>query len=135
MKALSLALFALSLLAAAAPREGVNFKVYAAGKTAAGGAHAAYFDRIERLLVRAKVAYAAGQADAAGEALIGAYLDNFEYLERPLGAANKRLEGKLETALRDQLRGLLKQKASPAKFNAAVDAARTDLARARAALK
>lgn len=105
------------------------------GVALATGDPGAYFANIETLLTRAKTAYAAGQPDAAEEALIGAYLDNFEFLEKPLGTVNKPLEGQLEKTLRETLRGLLKQKVSPAEFAAAVDAARKDLGRARQALK
>ncbi|UBV44482.1 hypothetical protein LAJ19_16995 (plasmid) [Deinococcus taeanensis] len=101
---------------------------------AAKGSNATYFAAIDRLLAAAKSHYAGGMGGAAEEALIDAYLENFEYLEGPLGQKDKVLETKLEKTLREDLRALLKSKPSAQKFNAAVDAALADLKKARALL-
>lgn len=100
----------------------------------AKSSNAAYFANIDRLLVAAKGHYAGGMGDDAEEALIDAYLENFEYLESPLGQKDKALETKLEKTLREDLRALLKSKPNTQKFNAAVDAALVDLKKARALL-
>ncbi|GAA5512298.1 hypothetical protein Dcar01_01012 [Deinococcus carri] len=96
--------------------------------------NAAYFANIDRLLNAAKAHYAGGMSDDAEEALIDAYLENFEYLESPLAKKDKALETKLEKTLREDLRALLKSKPSAQTFNAAVDAAVADLKKARALL-
>ncbi|GGL14401.1 hypothetical protein [Deinococcus radiotolerans] len=93
-----------------------------------------YFANIDRLLAAAKGHYAGGMASDAEEALIEAYLENFEYLESPLAKKDKALETKLEKTLREDLRALLKTKPSAQKFSAAVDAALADLNKARALL-
>lgn len=101
---------------------------------AANSGNATYFANIDRLLAAAKSHYAGGMADDAEEALINAYLENFEYLEGPLGQKDKALETRLEKTLREDLRALLKSKPSAQKFSAAVDAALADLKKARALL-
>ncbi|EYB66353.1 hypothetical protein DEIPH_ctg139orf0075 [Deinococcus phoenicis] len=103
-------------------------------KQAPKSSNAAYFANINRLLAAAKAHYAGGMTDDAEEALIGAYLENFEYLESPLAKQDKALETKLEKTLREDLRALLKSKPSAQKFNAAVDAALAELKKARALL-
>ncbi|TDE84668.1 hypothetical protein [Deinococcus sp. S9] len=101
---------------------------------AAKSSNATYFANIDRLLAAAKAHYAGGMADDAEEALIDAYLENFEYLESPLAKQDRALETKLEKTLREDLRALLKSQPSAQKFNAAVDAALADLKKARALL-
>ncbi|MGI8748870.1 MAG: hypothetical protein ACR2J4_11065 [Deinococcus sp.] len=96
---------------------------------------AAAFDSIQGLLNTARGHYSAGRTDAANEALISAYLDHFEGLEGPLAARNKALEGTLEVALSRDLRGLVRQKVSPARFGAALDATLRDLATAKGLLQ
>ncbi|PYE54639.1 hypothetical protein [Deinococcus yavapaiensis] len=103
-------------------------------QTAAKGSNASYLATIEKLLGEAKGHYAGGMADAAEEAIIDAYLENYEYLESPLAKKDKTLELKLEKTLRENLRALLKTKPTAAKFNGAVDAALADLKKARALL-
>ncbi|MBB5293970.1 hypothetical protein E5F05_05700 (plasmid) [Deinococcus metallilatus] len=103
-------------------------------RRAAASGNATYFTNIDRLLAAAKSRYAGGMGDDAEEALINAYLENFEYLESPLAKKDQALETKLEKTLREDLRALLKSKPSPQKFSAAVDAALADLNKARALL-
>lgn len=93
------------------------------------------FATIRELLTQARSHYAGGMHEAANEALISAYLDHFEQLESPLGARNKALEHKLETALRDTLRALVNQKVSAAQFSAAVDRTLADLRTAQDLLR
>jgi hypothetical protein len=86
-------------------------------------------------LDRAVASYRAGDAGGAREALIDAYLENFEDLEPSLAAAAPELEQRLEHTLRDELRALVAQGAPADRFEAAVKSARADLERARKALE
>ena len=93
------------------------------------------FASIETLLGAARGHYRSGMADAANEAVISAYLDHFEQLERPLAAKNKPLELKLEETLKNGLRTLIRQKVTPAQFGVALDATLKDLATAKGLLQ
>ncbi len=93
------------------------------------------FASIETLLTTARGHYQGGMADAANEAVISAYLDHFEQLERPLAVKNKALELKLEETLKNGLRTLIKQKVTPAQFSAAMDTTLKDLATAKGLLQ
>jgi len=93
------------------------------------------FAAIDHDLDLAVARYRGGNADGAREALIDAYLENFEDLEPPLEAAAPDLKERLEHTLRDTLRSLLAQGVAPDRFEAAVEAARNDLERARQVLK
>jgi len=90
---------------------------------------------IDADLDRAVASYRAGDAGGAREALIDAYLENFEDLEPSLAAAAPDLEQRLEHTLRDELRALVAQGAPVDRFEAAVKSARADLERARKALE
>ena len=92
------------------------------------------FASIETLLSTARGHYQNGMADAANEAVISAYLDHFEQLERPLAVKNKALELKLEETLKNGLRAMIKQKVTPAQFSAALDATMKDLTTAKGLL-
>ena len=93
------------------------------------------FAAIDHDLDLAVTRYRSGNVDGAREALIDAYLENFEDLEPPLEAAAPDLKERLEHTLRDSLRSLVAQGVAPDRFAAAVDAARSDLARAREVLR
>jgi hypothetical protein len=93
------------------------------------------FAAIDHDLQLAVARYRAGNADGAREALIDAYLENFEDLEPPLEAAAPDLKERLEHTLRDTLRSLVAQGVAPDRFAAAVDGARSDLTRARQVLR
>jgi hypothetical protein len=93
------------------------------------------FASIETLLGTARGHYQSGMTDAANEAVISAYLDHFEQLERPLAVKNKVLELKLEETLKNGLRALIKQKITPAQFGTALDAALKDLKTAQGLLQ
>lgn len=95
----------------------------------------AEFASIRALLSQARSHYRGGMTDAANEAVISAYLDHFENLERPLAAKNKPLELKLEEALKNGLRALIKQKVPASQFSAALDAALKDLGTAQGLLQ
>ena len=89
------------------------------------------FASIKTLLGQARNHYRGGMADAANEAVISAYLDHFENLERPLALKNRPLELKLEQTLKNGLRALIKQKVPAAQFSAALDATLKDLGTAQ----
>ena len=93
------------------------------------------FASIETLLSTARGHYRSGMADAANEAIISAYLDHFENLERPLAVKNKALELKLEETLKNGLRALIRQKVTPVQFSAALDATLKDLKAAKGLLQ
>ena len=93
------------------------------------------FVSIETLLATARSHYQSGMTDAANEAVISAYLDHFEQLERPLAVKNKALELKIEETLKNGLRALIKQKVTPAQFGTALDTALKDLATAKGLLQ
>ncbi|MGY2897132.1 hypothetical protein [Deinococcus sp. UYEF24] len=93
------------------------------------------FASIETLLATARSHYQGGMTDAANEAVISAYLDHFEQLERPLAVKNKALELKIEETLKNGLRAMIKQKVTPAQFGAAIDATMKDLATAKGLLQ
>ena len=93
------------------------------------------FASIETLLATARSHYQGGMTDAANEAVISAYLDHFEQLERPLAAKNKALELKIEETLKNGLRALIRQKVTPVQFGAALDATMKDLATAKGLLQ
>lgn len=93
------------------------------------------FQAITDDLASAQTRYAAGDAAGAEEALIDAYLEHFEDLEPPLEAVSPALKDRLEHALRDELRSMVRQGATVDAFDRALDTTRADLARAREALK
>ena len=62
-----------------------------------GGANlGGYFDTINRLLITAQAAYANGDADLAHELVGTAYLDNYEFLEAPIGQVDNKLMKTIE---------------------------------------
>ena len=66
-----------------------------------GGANlGGYFDTIDRLLVTAQAAYANGDADLAHELVGTAYLDNYEFLEAPIGEVDNKLMKTIEDDMR-----------------------------------
>ncbi len=93
------------------------------------------FAAIDHDLDLAEARYRAGDVAGAREALIDAYLENFEDLEPPLVDAAPDLKERLEHTLRDGLRSLAAQGVSPDRFEAAVENTRADLERAREALQ
>jgi hypothetical protein len=93
------------------------------------------FASIETLLGAARSHYQGGMTDQANEAVISAYLDHFEQLERPLAVKNKALELKLEETLKNGLRALIRQKVTPVQFSAALDATLKDLKTAKGLLQ
>jgi len=93
------------------------------------------FRAIDRGLDLAVSRYRQGDAAGAQEALIDAYLDDFEGLEPALRSADPALEQRLEATLAQHLRGLIREGVPAARLADAVEQARTDLAAAREALR
>ena len=73
-----------------------------------GGANlGGYFDPINRLLITAQAAYANGDADLAHELVGTAYLDNYEFLEAPIGEVDNKLMKTIEDDMRENLRNMI----------------------------
>lgn len=67
-----------------------------------------YFENIEQLLSETKEKYAHGMTDDALSLATKAYLDNYEYLESPIGAKDKALMSDIEIMMREDLRNMIK---------------------------
>jgi len=119
----------------AAVRAAAATTLAALGAAPSGQDVAATFDAIDRDLDLAVSRYRQGDAGGAQRALVDAYLDNFEGLEPALRAADAELERRLETTLAQQLRALIRDGATPERFQSAVQQARADLQSARQALR
>ncbi|AJA92768.1 hypothetical protein T478_0572 [Candidatus Nitrosopelagicus brevis] len=73
-----------------------------------GGANlGGYFETIDRLLITAQAAYANGDADLAHELVGTAYLDNYEFLEAPIGEVDNKLMKTIEDDMRENLRNMI----------------------------
>ena len=73
-----------------------------------GGANlGGYFDTIDRLLITAQAAYANGDSELAHELVGTAYLDNYEFLEAPIGEKNNFMMKEIENAMREDLRNMI----------------------------
>jgi len=104
-------------------------------ETLAGGAVEVdifqYFDDIERLLTEAKTVYRNGDSSLAFDLVSEAYLDNYEFVEGPLGEVDHDLMEKIENDMRVDLRNMITNKESPDVIDAQVDKIMTDLAAAK----
>lgn len=104
-------------------------------ETLAGGAIEVdifqYFDEIERLLIEAKTVYRNGDSSLAFDLVSEAYLDNYEFVEGPLGEVDHDLMEKIENDMRVDLRNMITAKESPDVIDAQVDKIMTDLAAAK----
>ncbi|CAD6515631.1 conserved exported hypothetical protein [metagenome] len=90
-----------------------------------------YFDEIERLLNESKIAYRNGDTDMAFDLVTSAYLDNYEFVEGPLGEVDPELVLKIEIDMREKLRNMIKNNASPDNVDAQIDMILVDLAQAK----
>ena len=90
-----------------------------------------YFDEIERLLNEAKTVYRSGDTQRAFDLATQAYLDNYEFVEGPLGEVDPELVLKIEIDMRENLRNMIKSNESSDKVDAQVDMILTDLAQAK----
>ncbi len=94
-----------------------------------------YFKTVDELLATAKEEYSAGNSEAANEALIEAYLENFEYVEAPLEEVDHELVEELEETLRVDLPEMVNAAVSSEEFGTAVDAVLVELDQAEALLR
>ncbi len=83
---------------------------------AIGGQHTQYFATIRTLLSQAVENVKAGDYDAADQAVITAYLDNYEYLEAPLEKHDPALMVDIEIEMREELRSMIKAGESPSEI-------------------
>lgn len=90
-----------------------------------------YFDEIERLLNESKIAYRNGDTKTAFDLATSAYLDNYEFVEGPLGEVDPELVLKIEIDMREKLRNMIKNNKSPDKVDAQIDMILVDLAQAK----
>lgn len=114
---------------------GKSLNSVASLETLAGGAVEVdifqYFNEIERLLTEAKTVYRNGDSSLAFDLVSEAYLDNYEFVEGPLGEVDHDLMEKIENDMRVDLRNMITTKESPDVIDAQVDKIMTDLATAK----
>jgi predicted secreted protein with PEFG-CTERM motif len=80
-----------------------------------------YVENIRNLLNQVKASYAQGDKDTALSLATKAYLDNFEFLEKPVKESNPELVDQLETMMRIELRDMIKNDASISDVDRQVD--------------
>jgi len=82
-----------------------------------------YIDNIQSLMMQTKQEYSQGNTDVALSLATKAYLDNYEFVEGPLTEAGKdELMERVEVMIREELRNMIKNKASTAQVNSQVNA-------------
>ncbi len=100
-----------------------------------GGANlGGYFDTIDRLLITAQAAYANGDSQLAYDLTSEAYLDNYEFLEAPIGAVDSALMLSIENDMREELRNMIQGGASYNDVESQILSINTDLNKAEAAI-
>jgi len=93
-----------------------------------GGANlGGYFETIDRLLITSQAAYANGDAELAHELVGTAYLDNYEFLEAPIGEYNNFLMKEIENDMREELRNMIESGSSEALIQATIQKITNDL--------
>nr|WP_249111164.1 PEFG-CTERM sorting domain-containing protein [Nitrosopumilus sp. K4] len=90
-----------------------------------------YIEEIEILLQDVKEQYRNGQTQEAFDLATTAYLDNYEFVEDPLSEVDPELMVKIEIALREDLRNMIKSNAPANEIDAHVDMILSDLAQAK----
>jgi predicted secreted protein with PEFG-CTERM motif len=81
-----------------------------------------YVENIDILLTQVKTEYQNGNSDISLRLATQAYLDNFEFLEKPLKeAGQEELVKEMEVMMRIELRDMIKNKASTSEINSKVD--------------
>lgn len=80
-----------------------------------------YVENIRSLLTETKEEYAAGNTDEALSLATKAYLDNFEFLESPIGQQNPELKEDIEHMMREELRDMIRSGAPASEVSAHVD--------------
>lgn len=90
-----------------------------------------YIDTIEELLNQAKTEYRNGNAQLAHDLVTTAYLDNYEFVEGPLGEVDRELMEKIEIDMREELRSMIKSNVPADQIDQQVDMILEDLEVAR----
>ncbi|MDX1596156.1 MAG: PEFG-CTERM sorting domain-containing protein [Nitrosopumilaceae archaeon] len=90
-----------------------------------------YVDEIERLLKQAKQEYRNGNTQTAFNLVSEAYLDNYEFIEGPLGEIDHELMFKIETDMREDLRNMIQSNAPVSEVDAQIDMILTDMSQVR----
>ena len=81
-----------------------------------------YVDNIRELLEQSRTKYAEGDIEEAKRLAMKAYIDNYEYLEDPVGDQNEELNDELEIMLREELQALMRKNASLEQVEEKMDA-------------
>lgn len=90
-----------------------------------------YIDEIERLLAQAKQEYRDGNSENAFDLVSEAYLDNYEFVEGPLGEVDPELMEKIEIDMREELRNMIQTNAPVTQVDSHIDMILDDLEEAR----
>ena len=90
-----------------------------------------YFDKIDQLLNDAKTSYRNGNTQLAFDLVSEAYLDNYEFIEGPLGEIDPDLMVKIELDLREDLRNMIKSNVTPDEIDLQIDMILIDLTSAK----
>lgn len=90
-----------------------------------------YIDQIEILLNEAKQEYANGDSQKAFDLVSEAYLDNYEFVEGPLGEVDPDLMEKIEIDMREDLRNMIQSDAPISEVDSQIDMILLDLEEAR----
>ncbi len=90
-----------------------------------------YIDEIERLLGQAKQEYREGNSQKAFDLVTEAYLDNYEFVEGPLGEVDPELMVKIEVDMREELRNMIQSSAPTNQVDSQIDMILADLEDAR----
>ena len=78
-------------------------------------------------MITSQAAYANGDADLAHELVGTAYLDNYEFLEAPIGEYNNFLMKEIENDMREELRNMIESGSSEALIQATIQKITNDL--------
>ena len=90
-----------------------------------------YIDKIEMLLNQAKQEYRQGNTQIAFDLVSEAYLDNYEFVEGPLGEVDEELMEKIEVNMREELRSMIQSNSPVSEVDAQIDMILSDLESAR----
>jgi len=100
----------------------------------AGSNLTGYFDTINRLLLSAEAAHSNGDSDLAFDLVSQAYLDNYEFLEAPIGEVNPSLMKTIEDNMREELRNMIQSGVSYTEIKTQILFILADLETAQAAV-
>ena len=78
-------------------------------------------------MITSQAAYANGDAELAHELVGTAYLDNYEFLEAPIGEYNNFLMKEIENDMREELRNMIESGSSEALIQATIQKITNDL--------